>query len=194
MFCVKPWKHGLWLWLVMALAGCNEITDDLTPSGDDERPAVEANTVGHMPGQIAPGFTIKSSLDEDFVLADSLAGGNQPADAVVLYFTMWCPVCLAHSDHLFNNVIPQFAQRGDVVYALVDYVSGSVITSRAAETANGYAGSEFVTLVDANRSVMGLFNAAMGSVVVIAADGTVLVNEDYRSGEATIEALDGYLP
>ena len=194
MFCVKRWQHGWWLLLVMALTGCNEITDDLTPSGDDKRPTVEANTVGHLPGQIAPAFTIRSSLDEDFVLADHLSGGAEPADAVVLYFTMWCPVCLAHSDHMFNNVIPQFASRGDVVYAMVDYVSGSVITSRAAETANGYAGSAFVTLVDTDRSVMDLFNAAMGTVVVITADGEILLNEDYRSGEATITALDGYLP
>ena len=126
------------------------------------------------------------------VSAEDIAGDT--ADAVVLYFTMWCPICLAHSDHMFNNVIPQFSQRGDVVYLMVDYVSGSVVTSRAAETANGYAGSEFVTVVDTDRSVMGLFNTAMGSVVVMGADGVILVNEDYRSGDATMDALDGYLP
>lgn len=194
MYYVKNILRGLFVLIALGLSACNEITDDLNPSGEDKRPDVVANSIGYMPGQIAADFTIKTSLDDDFVLTDYLAGGSQPVDAVILYFTMWCPVCLTHSDHMFNTVIPQFETRGEVVYALVDYVSGSVLASRAIETANGYAGSDFITLVDVGLDLKTQFNAGMGSVVVISAEGVILLNEDYRSGDAIQEVLDEYLP
>ncbi len=194
MYYVKYCVRCVFVLLALILSGCNEITDDLNPSGEDKRPEVVANSIGSMPGQIAADFTIKTSLDDDFVLADHLLDGAQAADVVVLYFTMWCPVCLAHSDHIFNTVMPQFEQRGDLVYALVDYVSGSIPAARAIETANGYAGSRFITLVDADLSLKQQFNAGMGFVVVVGADGTILMNEDYRSGDAVQAVLEEYLP
>jgi len=194
MCCVNKLLHGALVLAVLIVSGCNELTNDLDPSGEDKRPAVEANTIGYQPGQIAPDFTVRTTLDEAFTLSDYLNGGSQAKDAVVLYFTMWCPICLAHSDHIYNNLIPQFATRGDVTWLLVDYVSGSVVTARAAETANGYAGSAYTTLVDVDHTVMDSFNTAMGSVVVIGGDGTILLNEDYRSGDATQAVLEAYLP
>ncbi len=191
MCCVKRW---LGLVMVILLAGCGDMTDDLNPSDHDQRSAVIVGSSGYQPGQLAADFSLSTSIAAMFQLSDNLAVGSQPADAVVLYFTMWCPICLAHSDHIYNAVIPQFQNRGTVVYALVDYVSGSVDGSRAAEMANGYAGSEFVTLVDDQRAVMDQFNAAMGTVIVIAADGTIVMNEDYRTGESLMENLDALLP
>ncbi len=192
MCCVKSCLAMLAAGLL--LVGCGDLTDDLNPSDKDQRPAVTAGSSGYMPGQLAPDFALQTSVAGEFQLSDYLSGGSQASDAVVLYFTMWCPICLAHSDHMYNEVIPQFRGRGSVVYALVDYVSGSVAVARAAETANGYAGSEFVTLVDAGQAVMDQFNAAMGTVVVIAPDATIVINEDYRNGEALTESLDGLLP
>jgi hypothetical protein len=95
---------------------------------------------------------------------------------------------------MYNTVIPQFSGRGTVVYGLVDYVSGSVSASRAAELANGYAGSDFTTLADVSQNLLDQFNGAMGVVVVIDSDGTILLNEDYRGGSALIETLDQQLP
>ncbi len=195
MFCVSSWCKFLSLVLLVAvLAACGDLTDDLLPDSDDKRAAVSAGTTGYMPGQLAADFTVSTSNETSFQLADHLSAGSAPADVVVLYFTMWCPICLAHSDHLYNVVIPQFAGRGTVVYGLVDYVSGSVSASRASELANGYAGSEFVTLVDSEHVLMDQFNGAMGTVVVIDADGTILMNEGYRNGAALIDILEQQLP
>ncbi len=180
--------------LVSVLSGCGDLTDDLNPSGDDKRPTVVAGTTGYMPGQLAADFTISTSMADNFQLSDHLAAGSAPADVVVLYFTMWCPICLAHSDHIYNVVMPQFAGRGTVVYGLVDYVSGSVSAARASEQANGYAGSDFVTLVDGQRALMDQFNGAMGTVVVIDANGTILMNEDYRNGVTLMTVLEQQLP
>jgi hypothetical protein len=113
---------------------------------------------------------------------------------VVLYFTMWCPICLSHSDHLALTVAPRFATRGTVHYFLVDYVSGSVAGTRSAEMANGYDGSVFTTVADVDQAVYGQFHAAMGAVVVIDGNGEILVNEDYRDGLPVIGALDALLP
>jgi len=186
-------------WLVLALmlplGACGgALNDDLFPSDSDQRGAVTPGSVGHLPGQVAADFAVTDTLSLPFTLSDHLTGGSDPADAVVLYFTMWCPTCLSHSDHLLGSVVPRFVGRGAVVYALVDYVSGSVALSRASEIANGYAGSPFSVLADVDQSVFGQFNAAMGTTVVIAPDGVVQMNEDYRTGANLVAALDGMLP
>lgn len=192
MCCAKTW----WTLLAVALlvSGCGDMGDDLHPSDQDRRPSVSAGSTGHLPGQLAADFSLSTSTAAIFQLSEHLSGGSAEADAMVLYFTMWCPTCLAHSDHMYNLVIPRFQSRGTVVYALVDYVSGSVAAARASETANGYAGSEFITLVDGQRAVMDQFNAAMGTAVVIARDGTILMNQDYRNGDTLQQTLDALLP
>ncbi len=194
MYCVKRWlTAGLMVWIAVALSGC-DMEEDLLASDEDRRPDVVAGSVGHMPGQVVADFSVSDSRGNLFTLSDHLAGGSEPADVVVLYFTMWCPICLGHSDHIYNQVMPQFRTRGTVVYALVDYVSGSVSASRASEVANGYAGSDFITLVDADLKLLDQFNGAMGTVVVIDSDATILLNEDYRTGAALVETLDRQLP
>ena len=187
-------KKLILIFSALMLIGCGDMMDDLNPSGSDDRTPVVMGSTGNMPGQIVADFSLKDSLNNDFVLSDYLDGGSSRADVVVLYFTMWCPVCLAHSDHMFNNIIPRFSGRGSVVYALVDYVSGSVAATRAAERANGFANSDFVTLADVNQSVYDQLNGAMGTVFVIDSDGTILMKEDYRNGVALAEILDQQLP
>ncbi len=192
MFYVKVFAALL---LVVGLSGClNAIEDDLLPSGGDQRTTVTPGSSGDQPGQRAPDFTLTDSVGTAFQLANHLGGGTQPAAVVVLYFTMWCPVCLSHTDHLYNEIVPRFAGRGTVVYGLVDYVSGSVVNARAMEQSNGYAGSDFTVLVDAQLDVFNKYHGAMGKVVVIAADGTVMLNEDYRNGTKLVETLEGLLP
>ncbi|MCP4332764.1 MAG: redoxin domain-containing protein [Gammaproteobacteria bacterium] len=195
MYYVKLFRRYFVVVLLCAgLGACADLTDDLDPSGTDNREAVVPGTTGSMPGQIAADFTISDSLGNKFRLSDHLAGGSDPTDVVMLYFTMWCPICLSHSDHIFNSVIPGFAGRGRVIYGLVDYVSGSVAATRATEIANGYAGSDFTTLTDVNQDLLDQFNASMGTVVLIDSDGTVLLNEDYRNGRALIGMLEQELP
>ena len=187
-------KKLIMLFGALLLVGCGDMMDDLSPSGSDNREAVVIGSSGNMPGQIVADFALKDSLGNDFVLSDYLDGGSSRADVVVLYFTMWCPICLSHSDHLYNNVIPRFSNRGSVVYALVDYVSGSVAATRASERANGFANSVFITLSDVDQSVYDQLNGAMGTVIVVDSDGTILLNEDYRNGAAMANILDQQLP
>lgn len=183
---------GMILIAILALGGC-EMADVLSPSDEDLRETAVSGTVGHLPGQVAADFAVPDSLGDTVRLSDQLAGGTAPADAVVLYFTMWCPICLSHSDHLLNEVVPRFSGRGTVRYYLVDYVSGSVTTTRSMEIANGYAGSALTTLADTDQTVYNQFDAGMGTVVVIDPQGTIHVNEDYRDGVILDEALDSIL-
>jgi hypothetical protein len=176
----------------LLLSACD--LGDLTPSGRDKRQAVVAGSLGYLPTQRPADFTLSDTGGNDFNLAQQLSGGATPADAVVLYFTMWCPICLGHSDHMIYAVIPRFKNRGSVRYVLVDYVSGSVSQSYYAEAANGYVGSDFTVLADSQQAVFHQFHAAMGSVVVIDGNGIIRLNEDYRDGSRLAETLDGILP
>ena len=187
-------KYLITLLCLFALTGCGDLQDDLFPSSDDKRENVTPGSTGHLPGQVAADFSVKDSLNNDFVLSENLDGGTNPADLVVLYFTMWCPICLSHTDHLYSEIIPQFRGRGTVVYGLVDYVSGSVSATRSSEIANGYANSDFTTLSDVNRKLFDQFEGSMGTVVVIDSDGTILLNEDFRTGTALVDILERELP
>jgi peroxiredoxin len=194
-FAERAWRLATVIIAALLLGACgSSITDDLLPSGDNHVPPVVPGTIGPAPGQIAPDFTLPDTVGGSLHLADRLAGGAQPADAVVLYFTMWCPVCLSHTDHMLATIVPRFAGRGTVVYALIDYVSGSVEAARAMEQTNGYAGSAFTVVVDAALQVFDAYHGAMGKVVVIGADGVVRLSEDYRNGENLAATLDGLLP
>lgn len=188
-------KFVIALLALVGLGGClNSVEDDLRPSGRDQRVTVAPDSIGVQPGQRAPDFTLSDTQAKLFHLADHLSGGSQPADAIVLYFTMWCPICLSHTDHLYNEIVPRFAGHGTVVYGLVDYVSGSVESARMMEQSNGYADSAFTVLVDAQLEVFKRYKGAMGKVVVIDKEGTVVMNEDYRNGERLAAALENLLP
>ena len=196
MSCVKTLRQLLTLSLLLIGLSACDMKDDLLPSDDDDRGSVEPGSIGHLPGQVAADFTLKDIYGDDFVLSDYLVGGGggKSADVVVLYFTMWCPICTSHTDYIYTNIIPQFANRGTIVYGLVDYVSGSVSATYAQASANGYLTPKFNILADVNQAVLNQFNGAMGITVVIDSDGTILMNEDFRAGETLIEILDQQLP
>lgn len=170
--------------LLVLLAGCNGMTDDLAPSGTDQRPPVEPGTIGPFVGQQAPDFTLQDSLDAPVSLSATLATGR----AVVLYFTMWCPVCDVHMSDMRANLIPA---NPNVRFFAVDYVSGSVAGARASESANGYVGSGFTVLADTQGQVLSVYYATMGTTVVIDNTGLVRMNEDYRDGSHLRSILAG---
>ena len=184
MFYVKTIQKLLLLLIIgFTLSAC-DIEDDLHPSSNDQ------STQG-----IAADFTVKDIYNNDFVLYDHLTIGTNtsPADAVVLYFTMYCPVCTADTAHIFNTVMPQFSTRGTVTYVLVDYLSGSVSTAYDYALANGVVNPDFTVLADIDNIIENQFSGAMGITVVIASDGTVLMHEEYNSNNL-IDTLDQYLP
>lgn len=175
-----PYRNVLILVLVFLLAAC----DDLMPSSADLRPVVDAGTIGPEAGQIAPDFALFDTLNKTVSLSAELSG----TDAIVLYFTMWCPICDSHMSHLRTRVIPDFP---NVKFYIVDYVSGTVSLSRAAQLSNGYGDLE--VLVDDSQYVLNLYHATMGSTIVIDNSGIILMNEDYKDG-SMLEAVLRSLP
>jgi peroxiredoxin len=164
-------KSVVMLFICCLLLACNE---DLTPDSKDLRPAVEAGSEGNNVGQLAVDFTLDNTLEESINLFDEL----QANDAVVLYFTMWCPLCDSHMTSLRQNVKTEFP---NVRFLVVDYVSGSLAQSRSAQLANGYA-SETV-LPDTAQILVKQFAGTMGSTIVIRADRSILMNEDYKESK-----------
>lgn len=159
------------LLLLLNLAACQE---DLKPSSKDKRPNILAGSVGNYVGQIAADFTIDSTIGETLVLSELLLS----TDAVVLYFTMWCPLCDSHMSSLRQNVKPDYP---NVRFLMVDYVTGSVNQSRSSQLANGYA-SETV-LPDISQALVKQFAGTMGSTIIIQSDRTILMNEEYKEGK-----------
>lgn len=155
--------------------------DDLNASGADKRPVVEAGSDGTQEGQISSDFTAQDTLDVSRTLSTELASSR----AVVLYFTMWCPICDAHMSNMRTYIIPDFP---NVSFFFVDYVSGSVSASRSAQLSNGYATSE--VLVDVDQALIGLYEATMGTTIVIDSTGVVRMNEDYKDGTKLRQALE----
>jgi len=165
----------------LGLSGCDGITDDLLPSGDDNRQTVEAGTSGTQVGQISPDFSVLDTLGNSRGLYDELTRST----GVVLYFTMWCPICETHMSHMRAEVMPQFPT---VQFFLVDFVSGSVAASRAAQVSNKY--EDIDTLVDTNQALLSLYQASMGTTVVIDSAGNIVrMNEDYKDSVKLVETL-----
>lgn len=179
-FMILP---AILLFAMLGLAGCDGITDDLLPSGEDKRQDADPGTMGPNVGQIADDFTLQDTLDVSRGLYNELSSTG--VTGVVLYFNMWCPICDAHASHMRAEIMPNFP---NVSFFLVDYVSGSVANSRAAQLAYGYANME--TLVDSDQSVFNYFKASMGTTVVVSSTGNiVMMNEDYKDGVKLTETL-----
>jgi peroxiredoxin len=165
----------------LALAcGTGGIQNDLFPSGSDERSLAVSGSVGSQVGQIAPVYSKSNTSGNTVTLADDL----NSSDALVLYFTMWCPICDSHMSHLRANVKTLYPT---VQFNLVDYVSGTVSLARQSQISSGYG--DFQTLVDDDGSLISDFHATMGSVVVIGPSGNVLMNENYKNGQRLLEVL-----
>ena len=179
-------KKGFLFLLMVLLAGCGGMMDDLAPSGSDKRPTVIPGTTGPFVGQNAPDFTLPDTLGTSVTLSSVIT--TTGLQGAVLYFTMWCPICDAHMNNMQSNVLPLYP---NVRFFLVDYVSGSVSDAANAQIIYGYAGSGFTVLADTNQTVLNLYQATMGTTVVVDASGVVRMNEDYKDGVRLQNALAG---
>ncbi|MDH5301359.1 MAG: peroxiredoxin family protein [Gammaproteobacteria bacterium] len=171
-------RFSLLLVFLLALTGCQ---DDLLPSGEDKRPSVIAGSIGHLPTQKIADFTLPSTQGGNLSLSQlvNLDGNNAtPADAVVIYFTMWCSTCTDHANSMVSEVEPTFNGSKNIRYLIVDYVSGSLNTASQQLTAPEY--SFFDILVDANNSVQNQLHGGMGITVIIDSQGIIHMNQDYN--------------
>ncbi len=183
MFYARKWLFTAGLIALLGLSGCQGLSDDLSPEGSDQRPDVAAGSSGSQVSQLAPSFTAVDSLGATHTLAAELA----TVDGVVLYFTMWCPTCDSHMSHIRSSLMADFP---NVTFLIVDYVTGSVVASRSAQLANGYA--SFTVLADTGLALYNDFDGGMAVTVVIDSAGIVQFNEDYKDGakvRATLAAL-----
>jgi thiol-disulfide isomerase/thioredoxin len=158
MCCAEPRRGLLAAALLLAGAACG-MGADLFPSGADRRPPALGGTTGPAVGQAAPDFTRPDALGADVSLYSTLTS----APGVILYFNMWCPICDAHMTELRRVVRPAFP---DVPVLVVDYVSGSVAQSRAAQLQMGWDVPDFTFLVDAGGGLEKYYASPMALVVV----------------------------
>ena len=160
--------------LVM-LTGC---LDNLTSDSKDLR--TDTSTGGENAAP-AVDFIELTTESETIQLSSELMNN----DAVVLYYTMWCPICDSHMSHLRSSVMDNYR---NVRFLIVDYVSGSVAQSRNSQVSNGYAA--MTVLADSDQSLIEQFKATMGTTVVIDDQNKILMNEDYKNGARLIEVLE----
>ena len=179
-------KKAIIIVSLVMLAGCGGMMDDLAPSGSDKRPPVTPGTTGPMVGQNAPDFTLPDTLGNNIALSSVVTSTG--VQGVVLYFTMWCPICDMHMSNMRSNVIPVYP---NVRFFLVDYISGSVADAKNAQLSNGYWGSGFTVMADISQSVLNLYQATMGTTVVVDSAGIVRMNEDYKDGTRLRNVLAG---
>ena len=180
-------RFGLAFIFVLGLSACGggvdmDVFDDMNPSGEDKRPAVEAGSDGTQVSQVSPDFTLSDTLGVSHTLSTELPSTR----AVVLYFTMWCPVCDSHMTNMRADIVPDYP---DVRFYLVDYVSGSITLSRSMQVDNGY--SSFNVLVDTNLELYYRYKASMGTTIVIDSSGVIQMTEDYNNSRlrAALDAL-----
>jgi peroxiredoxin len=177
-------KQCILVVVLIMIAGCGGMMDDLLPSGSDKHPIGIPGSTGPLVGQNAPDFILSDTLGNSVSLTSAvMATGVQGA---VLYFTMWCPICDMHMNSMRYSTLPAYP---NVRVFLVDYISGSVVDSRNAELQNGYGGSGFTVLADTQQSVLGLYQATMGTTVVVDRTGVIQMNEDYKDGARLQAAL-----
>lgn len=172
------------LFLLLTPAACGSMADDLAPSGSDNRTSAQTGTTGPEVGQIAPDFSIPDINGTAIGLSEALSGKK----AIVLYFTMWCPICDSHMGKMLGSIIPSSPDAG---FYAVDYISGSVADAKSAALGNGYANTKINILADTHQTLLQAYHATMGTTVVIDSTGIVRMNEDYLDGSRLQTVLSG---
>ncbi len=176
MCSIKP---ALALLMTLLLTACGGMADDLRPSGADKQIATGGGGTTTVANLTLPAID-GTSVDLATLLTTH--------DAVVFYFTMWCPVCDSHMSHIRSAQEPRFP---NVAFVMVDYVSSSVEEARLAAGGAGYAGGTLIVVADTAGAALAEFQGTMGTTVVVGPGMTLLMNEDYKDGVKLTETLAG---
>jgi len=155
------------------MTGCQE---DLLPSNDQ----LASNSIAEV-GSTLDDINFTLSTGDTQNLSDRL----QNADAIVLYFTMWCPVCDSHMNHIRQHIRDDYP---NVDFIFVDYVSGSVSASYGAQRSSGY--SDFDVLADINDVLQNRLGGTMATTVVVDKNFIVRMNEEFKTGSQLTAMLD----
>lgn len=170
-------KHLFWVLLTcLFLSACQE---DLLPSNDPLE-----DTKGLQQGSMVDDFNFTLSDGSTQRLSTELS----QYDSVVLYFTMWCPVCDSHMSHIRTDLVSQFT---NVKFIFVDYISGSIGYSLDAQQANGY--TDFKVIADIDNELENLFNGTMATTIVIDKNFVVQFKGLYKTSEDLTQILNEVL-
>lgn len=172
---IKVYYFTLLLMCFTAISGCQE---DLLPS-NDQLPSTANVQVGDT---VDSDLSFSTSNNHDELLISRL----QTHDAVVLYFTMWCPVCDSHMSHIRSHFVSKYT---NVDFMFVDYVSGSIAGARDAQTASGYR--DFDVIADYDDTLQNYFSGTMATTIVIDKNLIVLMNEEFKAGSQLEAVLEG---
>jgi hypothetical protein len=172
--------------LLILFAGCGGMADDLLPSGSDKQPIATPGSIGYLPGQIAPDFTIPDMFGNNVTLSSVIT--TTGVQGAVFYFTMWCPICWTHMDDILNVQMPRFP---NVRFFAVDYVNSTIANVQQSAINTGYFGTALAILADTQNIVEDLYHGTMGVTVVIDNTGVVRMNEDYKDGTRLQNVLAG---
>lgn len=157
---------------VLLLSACQE---DLLPSNDpltSEQAAREGEIIDDLMFTLSDGTVTN--------LSSRLAN----ADGVVLYFTMWCPVCDSHMNHIRKKIQPIFP---NIDFIFVDYISGSIAYTQDAQQALGYSNSWVIA--DFDNGLENYFNGSMASTIIIDKNFIVRLNSGFKTGDEIERAL-----
>jgi thiol-disulfide isomerase/thioredoxin len=178
MLFVKKYSLPVILFGLISCSNPNPLSN-LFPDDTDLRGTVDA--AGLQPGDSASNFTFYNSDGSTIDLSNLLASKS----GVVLYFTMWCPVCETHMDHMRINIKPDYP---NVSFYLIDYVSSTVSDVYSNQYATGYL--DFAAALDYSQILTDLFAATMSSTIVIDKNSVVVMNEDFKDGQRLIDSLN----
>ena len=153
------------------LWGCQE---DLMPESDADNRQREPFVVDD--------FTVNLNTEQDYSLSERLNN----YDGIVLYFTMWCPVCDNHMQLLRSDFVAQYP---NVDFVLVDYVSASAANSRTTQLNNGYR--DFNVISDRDDYLENVLDGAMARVVLIDKNFTVVFSELFKNHLDLAAAIEG---
>ena len=159
--------------LLSALITLSACQEDLVP--DDSSLSQDAT------GMTLDDFTVSLNTNTPLALTQTLT----THDAVVLYFTMWCPICDSHMTHIRKQLVDAYP---NVSFIMVDYVSGSLSDSRASQLASGFG--DFEVIADTDDTLQNLLQGTMGSIVVIDKNQVVLLNEYFKNDASLVAILD----
>ena len=170
---VKTFKALATVFLMLTVMACQE---DLYPQDNSSSKSLATTT-----GYTLDDFTVSLNTGQAWTLSEQLTN----FDAVVLYFTMWCPVCDSHMQHIRSHLISSYP---NVNFIMVDYVSGSHSHSRASQLNSGY--SDFEVIADTNDYLQDVLQGTMGSIVVIDKNFVVQLNQYFKNDQTLKATLD----
>ena len=167
-------KYILITFLLFLMAGCQE---DLMPSNDKME-----STLSTREGEVINDISFTFSDGTHQNLSDELAR----YDAVVFYFTMWCPICDGHMSYIRNQIKPQY---DNVKFVFVDYISGNISGVLDSQESRGY--TDFSVIADTDDALEKYFNGSMATTVIIDKNFIVKLNSTFKTGKEIFAKLDG---